>query len=409
MQTLYFLTLFLICLVSPLSAVVLTGIDLLFEPEQLKKLQGSKIALVTNQTAINSSMKSTLELLKSHKNSYEIVKLFAPEHGLKGEGWASDHIEDSMDDGIAVLSLHGKTRRPTPDMLKGVDLIIFDIQDIGSRSYTYASTLFYVMEEAAKAKIKVMVLDRPNPINGLTMDGPMMEEKWRSFVGYLNVPYCHGMTLGELALYFNGEYKIGCALEVIPMRGWKRKMTFKDTGLTWIPTSPYIPESDTPLYYPMTGILGELGVVSIGIGYTLPFKVVGAPWIEAERLSQALNKQKIVGVTFRPFYFRPFSGKYAHQNCQGVLIKITDPLKYKPVYIQYVLIDTLKKLYPKPFKEAVKLATASQKAMFSKVNGTEEIYNRLILKEPNVAKYIMNNNERKRFEEIRSKYLLYKD
>ena len=199
-------------------------------------------------------------------------------------------------------------------MLKGIDLLIYDIQDIGSRSYTFLSTLLYVMEEAAKQQIKVMVLDRPNPINGIVMDGPMLEEKWRSFLGYINVPYCHGMTIGELAQYFNGEYKIGCDLEVIPMKGWKRTMSFKDTHLPWVPTSPHVPEAETALVYPVTGILGELGIVNIGIGYTLPFKLIGAPWIQAEAFAEQLNQQQFPGVRFLPFYYRPFYGKFEGEN-----------------------------------------------------------------------------------------------
>lgn len=415
MRTVIFFALLLVSFVfnshTSIYGEVLPGIDVLLEPENFKKLNGKKIALITNQTAITSRMRSTLDVLKAKAgNSYQLVKLFAPEHGLKGEGWASDHIHDSVEDsGIPILSLHGKTRRPTADMLKGIDLIIFDIQDIGSRSYTYATTLFYVMEEAAKLKIAVMVLDRPNPINGNLIDGPMLDESLRSFVGYINVPYCHGMTIGELARFFNGEYKVNCALEVIPMKGWKREMSFKDTGLPWIPTSPNIPESDTPLYYPTTGILGELGLVSIGIGYTLPFKVLGAPWIKAEKLCHALRKQNLAGVTFRPYYFRPFSGKFANQNCEGVIIKITDPYTFKPVTTQYAMIDILKKLYPKAFQEALKGVSLSQKGMFAKVNGTDKIAELLWQKEGLASTFKMQTPQRKKFNELRAKYLLYKN
>lgn len=391
-----------------LSAQVLPGIDVLLETENIGKLQGKRIGLITNQTAVTSRMRSTLEVLKAKATSYKIVKLFAPEHGIKGQGWAGEEIKNAEDEsGIPILSLHGKSRRPTAEMLRGIDLLIFDIQDIGSRSYTYATTLFYVMEEAAKQKIRVMILDRPNPIGGLLIDGPMLEEKWRSFVGYVNVPYCHGMTLGELARYFNGEYKVGCALEVIPMKGWTRSMSYRDTGLAWIPTSPNIPEPDTPLYYPMTGILGELGIVSIGIGYTLPFKVFGAPWIQAEKLCAALRRQNLGGVSFRPFYFRPFYGKYAEQNCEGVLLSLTEKDKLKPIQVQYAIIDTLKKLYPQAVKETLKGASKSQIAMFNKVNGTEAIWHLLNSKEGLASSYKMQNTERKRFEEARKKYLLY--
>ena len=217
-------------------------------------------------------------------------------------------------------------------MLKDVDILIYDIQDIGSRSYTYITTLFYVMEEAAKAQIPLIVLDRPNPINGLLVEGPMLNERWRSFIGYVNVPYCHGMTVGELALFFNAEYQIGCKLEVIQMQGWKRWMHFEDTGLAWVPTSPHIPEADTPLFYASTGIIGELGIVSIGIGYSLPFKVVGAPWIRAQEFATAMNAQRLPGVHFMPYHFKPFYGLYKEKQCQGVLIRITDPHVFKFIF-----------------------------------------------------------------------------
>ncbi len=400
----YFFCLILALLISTGYAEVLTGIDQLSAPEELERLKGKRVAIMTNQTGITRKGESTLDVLKSKAKDFKIVKLFAPEHGLKGQSWASDPIADSKDpDGIPIVSLYGKTRRPTAEMLKGIDLIIYDIQDIGSRSYTFISSLFYLMEEAAKHKIKVLVLDRPNPINGVTIDGPMLDHKFRSFVGYINVPYCHGMTIGELARFFNAEYKINCPLEVIPMKGWQRRMTFADTKLPWVPTSPNVPESDTPLYYPMTGILGELSVVSIGVGYTLPFKLVGAPWIQGEKFAEHLNKLKLPGVQFRPFYFRPFSGKYKNENCEGALIIVSKPLLYKPVTTQYAIIDTLKKLYAKKFKEAVKTAPP---AMFNKVNGTELIFTTMQSKNQWLTTLNFYNNERKAFEEARKKYLL---
>ena len=172
----------------------------------------------------------------------------------------------------------------------------------------------------------------------------MLDEKWRSFIGYVNVPYCHGMTIGELARFFNGEYHVGCKLKVIPMRGWKRSMTYADTGLAWIPPSPNVPEADTPFFYPSTGILSGLKLLNIGVGYTLPFKIVGAPWINAKQYAQKLNEQKLPGVCFVPFYFKPFYGLYKGEDCQGVLIRITQPLRYRPVAVQYVLLGLLKSM-----------------------------------------------------------------
>jgi uncharacterized protein YbbC (DUF1343 family) len=390
------------------SKIVL-GVDRLFGKEYEALLRGKRIGLVTNHTAVNGDLASTISLFKGHAQSggYTLKALFAPEHGLSGNQYASEHVLNSKDpDGIPIHSLHGDTRRPTADMLKNIDLIVYDIQDIGSRSYTYISTLFYVMEEASKTGISVIVLDRPNPINGIVVDGTLLEEKWRSMVGYINVPYCHGMTVGELALYFKGENKIKCPLIVIPMKGWKRGMSFQDTGLTWIPTSPHIPEASTAFYYPITGLLGELLPVNIGIGYTLPFKVVGAPFIDGPLLAKTLNLQKFPGVSFYPFFYRPFFGRYAEEDCQGVLILVTNPKIYQPVAIQYLLMGTLKNLYPECLKHALGL-NKEKLTMFHKLNGTAEVYR--LFKE---YKFViwklrgLHSKERSKFLEKRKLYLL---
>lgn len=409
MKFIFFLLLLPVCLVhAAYSPKITVGADNLFTEKYLDLIKGKKIGLVTNHTAVNRKMQSTIDALKSHSknNNYTLVALFAPEHGITGASHASENIEDEKDpDGLPIYSLHGKTRRPTPQMLKGINLLIYDIQDIGSRSYTFSTTLYYVMEEAAKNNIPVLVLDRPNPINGLVVDGPMLEEKWRSMVGYINVPYCHGMTIGELAQFFNTEYKINCKLDVVPMKGWTRNMTFQDTGLPWIPTSPYIPEATTPFFYPTTGILGELNIVNIGIGYTLPFKVVGAPWINGKKFAHSLNQQKFPGVRFEPFCYKPFYGKFSQEDCEGVLIVITNPLIYKPVTTQYLLIGILKGLYPQQFKEAVASA-APRKEMFNKVNGTEEVY-RVVSEDKNIVWKLrtLHEKERENFLTLRKKYL----
>lgn len=392
------------------SPKVVVGIDvLLTKEEHMALLKGKRVGLITNHTAVNRDLLSTAELLKSNAASrgYKVTALFAPEHGISGVFYAEDSVEDEKDpDGIPIFSLHGKTQRPTKKMLDRVDLLVYDIQDIGARSYTYVTTLFYAMEEAAKLGIPVIVLDRPNPINGVTVDGPMLEEGWRSTVGYIDVPYCHGMTVGELAQFFNAEYKIGCRLHIVPMQGWKRSMSFQDTGLAWIPTSPHIPEASTAFYYPITGILGELQLISIGVGYTLPFKIVGAPWIDAKKFAKRLNEQKFPGVHFQPFYFRPFYGRFAQEDCQGVLISVTEPSKYMPVATQYLIIGILKVMYPKPFKKALD-SSAARKEMFCKVTGTEQVYQALF--ETNAIVWKLRNvhqKEREAFLPLRKKYLI---
>ncbi|HEV8051739.1 MAG TPA: DUF1343 domain-containing protein [Parachlamydiaceae bacterium] len=397
------------CLHSDQAPKVKVGVDRLMLDEYAKLLKGKRIGLITNQTAMSNEFKSTANVLKTNASlkGYKLVALFAPEHGINGTTSAAHSVDDSKDaDQLPIYSLHGKTQRPTDQMLKDITLLIFDIQDIGSRSYTYINTMFYAMEEAAKRGIAFMVLDRPNPINGITVDGPLLEDKWRSFLGYIDIPYCHGMTAGELARYFNSEYKIGCKLDVIPMQGWKRQMTFQETGLQWIPTSPYIPESNTPFFYPTTGIIGELKLVNIGIGYTLPFKVIGAPWIKGMHFAKELNAQKFPGVHFEPFHYRPTYGRFAKEECQGVLIQITDPLVYKPVSTQYLLLGMLKGLYPDKFQESLE-AIKKNKATLCKLNGCEEIF-RVIVEEKNIVWKLrtLQNSGRDAFLKKRQKYLI---
>lgn len=405
----YILSLFLLSSFSLFSSEkVRVGMEVLLSEKYRTLLAGKRVGLITNHTALDSTMQSSIDAVKSGQSvfGYTLSALFAPEHGITGEDYAEEKVDIKKLANIPVYSLHGVTRRPTDKMLKEVDLLIFDVQDIGSRSYTYISTLFYAMEEAAKHHIPMIVTDRPNPINGITVDGPMLEEKWRSFVGYINVPYCHGMTVGELALLFNEEYHVGCNLHVIPMQGWERRMAFSDTGLAWVPTSPNIPEASTVFYYPMTGILGELQMVNIGIGYTLPFKLVGAPWIDAKIFAERLNAQNLPGVYFHPFYYKPFYGKCAKKNCQGVLITVTDSLHFLPVTTQYVILGILKSLYPSKFQEALQ-DTSHRREMFAKVNGTDKIYQMM-----NEKKFIawklrdFDSKERKDFLAIRKKYLI---
>lgn len=406
MKTLLLLLIFL----TPLHAQVKVGSEGLDPYASI--FRQKRVGLITNHTAVDSKMQLTVDVLKEFatKHNFTLAALFAPEHGIYGGTHAEKEVKDSSHEGIPIVSLYGSgsLKRLTPEMLKNIDILVYDIQDIGSRSYTYATTLFHAMEAAAKSGAHMIVLDRPNPINGTTVDGPMLEPKWRSSVGYINVPYCHGMTIGELAHFFNGEYKIGCRLTIVPMEGWKREMSFADTGLAWVPSSPQMPEATTPLYYPTTGILGELQLVNIGIGYTLPFKVVGAPWINADALAQNLNKQNFPGVYFKPFHYRPFFGRFAHVDCQGVLICINDPKIFKPVTTQYLIIGIIKSLYPKQFKEALE-ASAGRKEMFCKVNGTEEVY-RLVKDVKHIVFPLkaVHEKERLAFLELRKQYLLYK-
>lgn len=384
------------------------GVDVFFASDASIKLKDKKIALFINQTSVNKDLKSTFDLFLENAKDFKTTKIFTPEHGLNGAFYAGENVDNSKREDIEVLSLHGKYKRPSKEMLKDVNVIICDIQEIGCRSYTYATTLFYIMEEAAKNDIEVIIFDRPNPINGIICDGPMLDEEYRSFLGYVNVPYCHGMTIGELALYFNSEYKTNCKLEVISMKGWKREMSFEDTELNWIPTSPNIPEASTAAFYATTGILGELKLVNIGVGYTLPFKIVGAPWIEGEKFCKSLNAQNLVGVKFIPYFFKPFYGPYKDKNCQGVKILITDKLKYRPSACGYLILGMLKSLYPKMIKDKLKSLSEEKILTFCKVNGNKEIYNFLVNEQYPAWKMIEFQADKvKEFQNIKKKYLLY--
>ncbi len=398
---------FLFLIFSNISfAAIDLGVDVFFKTSY-PTLKNKRLALIVNHTSVDKDLKNTLDLFLEDEN-YNVVSLFSPEHGVNGSFHAGDKIDHTKFQDIKVFSLHGQTKRPNSEMLKNVDAIVYDIQEIGCRGYTYATTLFYVMEEAAKKKIKVLVLDRPNPINGLITDGPMLDDEMRSFLGYINVPYCHGMTIGELAMFFNGEYKIGCDLKVVQMNGWKREMSYEDTGLYWIPTSPHIPEPDSPFYCASTGIIGELELVNIGIGYTMPFKVIGASWINGRDFAKQLNKQNLKGVRFIPFYYKPYYGAYKGKNLEGVKIVITDRKKYRPLAVQYLLIGMLKSLYPE--KVEAKLNTISQQKIdaFCKVNGNKKIFD--ILKNEKYAAWKMIQFEEdkvKAFLEVKKRYELY--
>ena len=356
--------------ISLCASTLQLGIDRIFQdPIFVKQIKKQRVGLITNHTGVNAKGKHCIDQIQEVLGS-QLVALFSPEHGLQGRGYAGEEINSDSKGEIPIYSLHGAYRRPTEQMLKGIDLLLYDIQDVGIRAYTFISTLFYVMEEAAKQKIKVVVLDRPNPMSGIVVDGPFLEEKWRSFIGYINIPYCHGMTIGELACYFNQEYQVGCDLSVVKMEGWNREMIFSETNLMWIPTSPNVPESDTPFYMATTGLLGELGIVNIGIGYTLPFKIVGAPWIQAKPFAQFLNQQKLKGVLFEPFYFRPFYGAYKGEDCEGVLIRITDYLVYKPLEAYSILLGGIKGLYSTHVKKLLKKVSKNKQDLFCKASGS---------------------------------------
>ncbi|MCM8816565.1 MAG: DUF1343 domain-containing protein [Candidatus Omnitrophica bacterium] len=386
------------------SCQVKSGLEVLAE-KGFDILRGKNVAVITNPTGVDKNYASIVDIL-TKADDINLVAIFAPEHGFFGG--VQGNISDTTYPGtnVPVYSLYGSTRVIPDEKLKNVDVIVYDIQDIGSRSYTYISTMKLAMEQAAKNGKEFVVLDRPNPINGMVIDGPVLETKFRSFIGIAEIPYVHGMTSGELALYFNSELGIGCKLTVVPMKGWTRKMTWQDTGLPWIPTSPHIPEPDTPFYYPITGVIGELSIVSVGVGYTLPFKIIGAPWIDGKKLTDELNKKNLPGVFFHTFYFKPYYGIYKDQFCKGVRIIVKDPLNYKPFLTCLAIIDTLLKLHPDKFNFSNK-EVRDRISTFDKACGTDEIRKKLVSGEDHLSIQNWCNPGIQDFVKKREKYLLY--
>ena len=368
-----FSLLLLVTATSLFSQVVKPGIEVL-KDSNFKILEGKRVGLITNPTGFDNSLKSTIDILHEAPN-VNLVALFGPEHGVRGDVHAGDKIADMSDPktGIPVLSLYGSTRKPTPGMLAGIDVLVYDIQDIGSRSFTYISTMGLAMEAAAENNIKFVVLDRPNPLGGNKIEGNLAEEGFISFVSQFKIPYIYGLTCGELAVLLNeeGMLKAKCDLEVVKMDGWKRSMRFEETGLQWVPSSPHIPHPSTSVYYPTSGILGELGYMSIGVGYTIPFHMFAAEWIEAEMLADKLNGYKLPGLHFRPIHVKPFYSVGVGKNLQGVQLHIMDYDKASLTDVQFYVMEAIAELYPD--KAVFDNASESRFRMFDLVSGSDQI------------------------------------
>ena len=355
--------------------VVETGLEGLIK-SNFAPLRGKRVGLVTNPTGTDRYLRSTVDILY-HAPNVDLVALYGPEHGVRGEFTAGEHVDFENDPatGLPVYSLYGSTRKPTAEMLKDIDILVYDIQDIGSRSYTFISTLGLVMEAAAENGKKVVVLDRPNPLGGIRMEGAVTRPGFFSFVSQFAIPYIHGLTVGELALFLNGEgilaNGIKCDLEVVRMSGWSRKMYFGETGLPWIPSSPHVPHGDSPLFYPATGIAGELYVVNIGVGYTLPFQTFAADWINADSLAANLNGLKLPGVIFRPVHYTPYYSTLQGKLVHGVQIHFTDPSVAPLSLLQFYIMQEAHRLWPD--KNLFEMCNPSRLSMFDKVCGTDEI------------------------------------
>lgn len=393
------------------NAHVKPGVEVLRD-RGFEGLKGKRVGLITNPTGVDNNLKSTVDILHEAEG-VTLVGLYAPEHGVRGDVHAGDHVDNMTDPatGVTVYSIYGKNRKPTAEMLKDVDVLVYDIQDIGCRSYTFISTMGLAMEACAELDKEFMVLDRPNPVSGNKVEGNLVEDSCVSFVSQFPIPYLYGLTPGELALYLNDKGLIGekkVKLTVVPMDGWHRNMTFAQTEMPWVLPSPHIPNPEAAVLYPVSGILGELGYVNIGVGYTMPFKLFCAPWTNAEELARRLNAFELPGVMFRPIHIKPFYSVYKGENIQGVEVYITDVEAAPLSLIQFYVMQEMADMNPEKatFKEGN--ADPGRFNMFDKVSGSKEIRRRFA-KRHKVADIIDYwNKDAEEFKKASAPYYLYK-
>ena len=386
---------------------IMTGIEVL-KADNFKILEGKRVGLITNPTGVDNSLKSTIDILFEAPN-VNLVALYGPEHGVRGDVHAGDKVDNSTDPstGLPVYSLYGKTRKPTPEMLKDIDVLVYDIQDIGCRSFTYISTMGVAMEAAAENGIEFVVLDRPNPIGGEKVEGNLVEDGYTSFVSQFKIPYIYGLTCGELAQMLIGENMLAknCKLTVVPMKHWKRDMDYTQTGLQWIPSSPHIPHPHSAYFYPLSGIVGELPYLSIGVGYTIPFQMFAAQWIDAEKLAARMNALNLPGLKFRPMHLKPFYAFGKGEHLQGVQVHIMDYKTARLSEVQFYILQELAAMYPD--KPAFSEENKARFDMFDKVCGSDQI-RKLFSKNyrfDDIKDYWYKDVEA--FKELSRKYYLY--
>ena len=350
------------------QAKVLPGIDTL-RARNYPGLTGKRVGLVTNQSGVDSNGNSTISVLHRAKD-VKLVALFGPEHGVYGVVGAGDKVANQIDKqtGLPVYSLYGATRKPTPEMLRGIDVLIYDLQDIGARSYTYISTLGLVMQAAQEMGIEVYVLDRPNPLGGLRIEGGGVNPVYASFVGQYDIPYIYGMTPGEMALWINDKWLAKpCKLKVFAMNGWTRRMVWKDTDLKWVPTSPNIPTAQAAVGYAATGLLGDIGITNGANVTAYPFQVVAAENMDAVGLTQRFNAFGLQGVVADPYSFYPLTGKYTNIRFSGIKLDLNPRAQTSLLAINFRVLDILRKTNPN--KNYFQRASADSIKMFDKING----------------------------------------
>ena len=392
------------------------GIEVL-ESRGFEGLKGKRVGLVTNPSGVDRNLRSTIDILHDAKD-VELVALFGPEHGVRGDAYAGDKVSDDVDPvtGVKVFSIYGKYREPSQEMLDGIDVMVYDIQDVGTRSYTFISSLGLVMRACAKKGIEVMVLDRPNPLGGLKVEGCCVEPGYYSFVSEFEIPYIYGLTVGELAIMINEEGlnrgekgydpALKCKLSVIPMDGWRRKMSYIETGLPWVLPSPNIPYPQSAVNYPSSGITGEFNnYLNIGIGYTLPFETFAAEWIDAEALKKELDSYNLPGIAFRIIHYKPIAGSSKGKLLHGVQFYYTDYEAADITLTQFYVMQAVNRLYPEhnPFE-----MSKDRIGMFDKVCGTDYV-RRNFSKRMEVSDIIDYwNKDVKKFKTLSKKYYIYR-
>jgi len=384
--------------------MTMTGLVLLISA-QLDLVRGKRVGLVTHPAAVLLDLTGAADALLN--TGVRLTMLFGPEHGFDGSAADGAAIGDTVHPrtGLPVFSLYGPAKEPTPAMLADVDLLVFDMQDVGARFYTFISTLFYVLRGAAKAGKPIIVLDRPNPINGTRVEGPLVEPGLESFVGIVPIPIRHGLTTSELARYLNAEYHLGADLTVVEMRGWKRAMWFDQTGLPWVPTSPAMPHLSTATVYPGMCLIEGTNLAE-GRGTALPFEIVGAPWLDGYELARSLNQFELPGVRFRPLYFVPSASKHAGQKCGGVQAHIADREAFRPVTTGLHVIAACRAQAPDKF-EFLSSSWEGRPPHFDLLSGVASVREGLAASQP-VNEIVAEWQEiEAQFEEKRRPYLLY--
>jgi len=381
---------------------VSVGLTLLLQ-EQIDRLKGKAVGLITNHTGVNERLESNVRLFAGHPD-IRLVALFSPEHGIWGSAADGLKIVSGVDDTrrIPVYSLYGETRQPTREMLNGVDVLVFDIQDVGARFYTYISTLLLAMKAASENYVEFLALDRPNPVRGDRVEGYVLQPAYRSFVGPGPIPIRHGMTVGELALLFKAELQLDLQLDVVPMAGWQRSMWYDETGLAWVPPSPNMPTLDTATLYPGLCLI-EGTNLSEGRGTPKPFEWVGAPWIDADAWADTLNALGLPGVRFRPLHFTPTASKHADTLCHGAQIHIIDRDRLMPIEVALHVIATARQRYP----EQLAFRQSGERYFLDLLTGTETLRTDIMAGTPVADIIRASSKEAEAFAQKREPYLLY--